>query len=608
MLGHEESLLQNCYRNPWGNGRILELGGKRPTSEEARDLYFRVTGHPFNSVPPPFSERSLMSEDSADSYDWDTGQGGDKVAERLKGLSLSSSQIDGLAEPKAALGYYEWTLVFRNDAQIQREARAQILLPPGGVVSRLTLWVNGEPREAAFGGRSQVKAAYQEVAIEKRRDPVLVTTSGPDRVLMQCFPVPPSGGTMKIRLGITAPMILNDSAEGKLRWPILLERNFRLPETLHHTVWFDSTQPLRAGLAALKLNAPRPGQFVIRGDLTDTQLNDPESTVIAERPAEASEIWSPCEATNSVVHQQIVAQPALKPGRIVIVVDGSGELKASLPGIAKILGQIPEGVETALLLASDELKDPLLAAPGTSAASHEAAAKSLRDAQLIGGQDNLKALTEAWDLAAERPNSVVLWIHGACPVLVSDPAALRQRFERQPDSPRVFEFAARNGPNRLMENLDGLRPLKTLPRLGTLESDLARVFSNWGGTGQTQAFTREKLDRAQFKEGTDTWEGSGHVTRLWAKDSAQYLASHRKLEEATKVASEAHIVTPTTGAVVLETKAQFDQAGLSPADASKVPVIPEPSTWALLILGIGVCIGKRLFKKRTHPPFMQTKG
>lgn len=101
-----------------------------------------------------------------------------------------------------------WTLEFRNDGVPDRETRAQILLPPGGVVSRLTLWANGEEREAAFAGRSKVRAAYQEVAVQQRRDPVLVTTAGPDRVLIQCFPVPRNGGTMKVRLGITAPLLL----------------------------------------------------------------------------------------------------------------------------------------------------------------------------------------------------------------------------------------------------------------------------------------------------------------------------------------------------------------------------------------------------------------
>ena len=42
----------------------------------------------------------------------------------------------------------------------------------------------------------EVRQAYQQVAIRQRRDPVLVNTCGPDRILMQCFPVTPNGGIM----------------------------------------------------------------------------------------------------------------------------------------------------------------------------------------------------------------------------------------------------------------------------------------------------------------------------------------------------------------------------------------------------------------------------
>ena len=46
------------------------------------------------------------------------------------------------------------------------------------------------------------------------------------------------------------------------------------------------------------------------------------------------------------------------------------------------------------------------------------------------------------------------------------------------------------------------------------------------------------------------------------------------------------LVTPVSGAVVLETQAQYDQAGLKPVDPDSVPIVPEPETWML----IGVCL------------------
>ena len=100
------------------------------------------------------------------------------------------------------------------------------------MVSRLTLWIDGEEREAAFGGRSQVKTAYKET-VQQRRDPVLVTTCGPDRVLVQCFPVPPGGGRMKLRLGITAPLVLTAADTGCLRFALFCGK-----ELLHRRAAF----------------------------------------------------------------------------------------------------------------------------------------------------------------------------------------------------------------------------------------------------------------------------------------------------------------------------------------------------------------------------------
>src|SRR5690606_16178259 len=116
------------------------------------------------------------------------------------------------------------------------EARARLLLPLGGVVSRVTLWVNGEEREAAFAGRAQARRAYESVAIAQRRDPLLVNTAGPGRVLAQAFPVPSGGGTLKARLGITVPLGLPSADSARLALPRILDANFQVGPDLRHAV------------------------------------------------------------------------------------------------------------------------------------------------------------------------------------------------------------------------------------------------------------------------------------------------------------------------------------------------------------------------------------
>ena len=245
-LGHEETMLTACYQRP---RRVFDLSSwltnsKEPvTQEDARAIYYRVTGRPFNAVKPPelYTSQGRWSL-VEDEFTWelDNALGGSSVAGRVMGLEMIRSRIDSRIETHGATSYTEWTMEFENKASLAREARAQIRLPAGGVVSRLTLWVNDEEREAAFASRNLTRKAYQKIAVERRRDPVLVTTSGPDQILMQCFPVPPDGGRMQIRFGITAPLDMSDLSHGRTRLPVMVERNFNLRGALKHAIWVES--------------------------------------------------------------------------------------------------------------------------------------------------------------------------------------------------------------------------------------------------------------------------------------------------------------------------------------------------------------------------------
>ncbi len=235
--GNEGALLHHCYggsNHPDPIAWLLALH-RNVSEEKAREVWFRVTGRPFNAEPRPDRREEGMFVFDRDGVE---EQAGIEVAGRVPDLSLASSRIDGRIEADAALAYLEWTLEFRSDSRFPSEARAEITLPPGGVVSRVTLWIDGHPAEAAFAGRSEARQAYQNV-VQRRRDPLLVTTSGPDGVLVQCFPVPP-GGTMKIRIGVTAPLVLESLERGRLRLPSIAERNFDVPEETQHSVWIES--------------------------------------------------------------------------------------------------------------------------------------------------------------------------------------------------------------------------------------------------------------------------------------------------------------------------------------------------------------------------------
>ncbi|HEX9047395.1 MAG TPA: VIT domain-containing protein, partial [Verrucomicrobiae bacterium] len=355
-FGDEQLILRACYGM---NGRDatfdlirgLGSGAANISPDKAREIYFRVTGRPFNSVAPPsYYTRAGRWGALDDDFDftWDDALGGEAVAGRVKGLSLQSSRLDAVAEPAAAVAYCEWTMEFKNVSRQQREARAQISLPPGGVVSRVTLWIDGEEREAAFGGRSQTRKAYQKVAVQQRRDPVLVTTCGPDRVLMQCFPVPPNGGTLKVRLGITAPLALESPGRGTFQWPQFLERNFKIPPDFRHAAWIESPLKLSAVHSALAA-AEDAQKCALHGALQEGLLGG----VLVDRPADLQTVWTPALAEGQIIRQHLEPFTRTPVSRMVLVIDGSAGMKAWADSLADAVAKIPPESEIAIIMADD---------------------------------------------------------------------------------------------------------------------------------------------------------------------------------------------------------------------------------------------------------------
>jgi hypothetical protein len=591
VWGSEEVILKECYGR--GNRLWEELfSSPRPNQEHARNVFYRVTGKPFNSMAPPLSKYQASGRALFDEFEWDSGLGGEEVAGRVRGLSLSQSRFDGICQPEEGWAYVEWTMEFRNQHErSQREARAQIQLPPGGVVSRLTLWVKGEEREAAFAGRSDVRAAYQKVAVQQRRDPVLVTASGPDRVLMQCFPIEPNGGKMKVRIGITIPLVIDEPGRRGFRMPEFFERNFRIPPAFEHSVWIESNREAKFG--ALKLSSGRggSGKQGLFGQVSDDSLSASNAVLWFEASAisNAVEVADTRSGEARIIKQIVERESGKIPERIAVVLDGSNGMNGNYPGIARALRGLPASPEFSVFYAGER---PDGVYPGAWH-DRESALRQIDRLKGVGGQDNVPALLEAWEWAAARTNGVVLWFHASQPVVLSGVESLKQRLQWQfgGNAPTIFDIPMAPGANRITEQLSTSVALKSLPRFSGLGEDLERLFGHWSDRNFNYRFVRTSTMSPEAK--SDVGGGTGpttHIARLWAAQRIQELVRARQTEEAIKLAGFYQLVTPISGAVVLETRQQFEQAGLTPVDSSTVPAVPEPSTWVLMATGAALLL------------------
>ncbi|MBL7214610.1 MAG: PEP-CTERM sorting domain-containing protein [Phycisphaerae bacterium] len=581
-------LLKCCYDNRGMEPFGVDITGTRDiTSEKMRGLYYRVTGKSFNTQSPKIG---LLHRGNAWIDDWDFEQAGDIVGGQLRNLSLVSSQMDANLQADGAVGYLEWVMVFQNDHQwTEREARCQIQLPPGGVVSRLTLWIDGRECEAAFGGRAQTKAAYKSV-VQRQRDPVLVTTKGPDQILMQCFPVPPNSGKMKVRIGISFPLVLLNKEQALLQLPYINERNFQIPEKTKHQLWIEADAPLSAKLDLMTESVE--DRFAFRGPITNTQLEKQLASIHLTRNPEVNSVWAKRDFGNEVVTvlQQLhnnKGNPLID--KAVLVIDTSKSMASDIREIENVINTLKVDYAIEIVTADD--------IPNTIPFTDKIGLKKLfHKNSFNGGKDNLPALVRAWDIASEADNAAVIWIHSAQPHIFDEVQSLTQRWNRRPDGPGLIHIQTSPGPNMIIESLDGIQQVETFARSASLQDDLNRLFSQLNGTLPKYKFTREEV---MSTPDSTMKQASSHIVRLWAKEKVETLrAKHSSTNEnkAKALAVKHQIVTPVSGAVVLESKRQYDQHGLEPVDPDTVPTIPEPAT--IMLLGVGGFILTRMRKKK----------
>ena len=491
--GSKDALLAACYRGERrGFGLWSDLAGKVFDSDPAfaRIVYYRVTGEAFDRAPGG----ALPG--------WDEFWGSAKVGRPVEKLTLAESRIDGSIDARAAAAYLEWTLTFRNDGLTSQEARAEMELPAGAVVSRATLWVDGEEREAAFASRSQARAAYRSVAAA-RRDPLLVTAAGAGRVLVQCFPVP-AGGEMKIRLGVAAPME-RMAGRAYLMLPEFSDRNFSV--SAKPAVWTDTKSGPQREI--------RPGNPIwVEGASGFVWTPDPFDAGYAIRQSE-------------------VRAAAARPKRTVVVVDGSGALAPLAREVQDAVAAIPGA---RVLFAADEVQARL----------------PLAASRYAGGRDNVEALLEAHRAAG--PGDAILWIHGPSPVLTKPADRLVQIRERTPAA-RLYALEARRGPNLLLQEIGGLNGVRILNRVGTLPDSVRGVIESWEQGETALLRERVRITSALLPEA----KVSGQMARLWAAEEVERLRRERRIPEAVSLAIRYRIVTPVSGAVALENDAQYGQ-------------------------------------------------
>jgi len=536
----DEDLRPSKY--PLGGFALAELlipsRGLDSGTESDKELYFKVSGKSYFDSEPKAKKTQELGQEPINVL----------VGAKIPGLSLAKSQILGNLDAAMLSSSFDWTLTFHNSSASPQEARCEIAIPKQAVVSRVTLWVDGEPREGVFASTAKVQQAYQAVS-ENQRDELLVTMSAPDRLLVQCFPVPASGGESKIRIGFKLPLETTDGKVCSMKLPQMLASNFI--QTKRHRVNIASLVAPKPTVSGLALKKKAAG-YSLEGIVKNPDLISGAATLVVQRSTPFTETatldWYSRKPRFIVERLKEIVTPA--PKRLFVLIDSSASLKDYAAQIKETVANIP-----------DRLK-PIISFAGKPT-------QIIINAEAFeGGQDNWTALREAIETAAEQPNSAVLWIHGPQPV---EPKLAESSVLDLVHRVCLYDLQIESGSNSLlsalrMEDASGLITYETVGTETSARS-LKALLPIWDkGTKNTNQLAIERtiaLDKPHCPV-VDDRQVSAQVSALWAKDEVTRLLASGQQHEAQVLASNYRLVTPATGALVLDYAKDYKNNRLNP--------------------------------------------
>jgi hypothetical protein len=297
----------------------------------------------------------------------------------VEGLSLVRSAISGDINSDSLSSTLNWTFVFRNKTFGPQEVRAEVALPSGGVVSDLTLWVDGKAYSVSSQKHSRDHARNGSPNVNadgSGRPPAVVTDLG--------YPVP-AQKELRASLTMTTPMKLESDQQASVTLPKFVDTNFAI--LTEHELRLNSRTALQLDLKSLHhIQSPVDESEQLVGSLNNDRMSETGLSIRTSRSG-IDERQRVASVGGKFITQHIEKIMAAVPKHLVVVLDGSKSMSPYINDLKEALSKIPSNLNASLMVARSN--------GATESRPLAKAIKDLDPKDFAGGEDNLQAV-DSW--------------------------------------------------------------------------------------------------------------------------------------------------------------------------------------------------------------------
>lgn len=576
--------LSQILDNDWQTEKILQSGSLYSVAQDRVNNFIptrnrfdeRIKHDPFVVIASLFSE-PLQLKDKERRQLLNAVFNRRHLTERKlwSGRDLSTENVATTIQffPEFRLAYTEKVIDIQNNKQTrwrnQQEALYSFYLPEGSVVTSASLWVNGKERPSFLTTRNKADSAYATIVGVESRDPLLLHWQEGNRVTVRIFPVLPAENK-RFKIGITSPLV---EKNGQL---IYQNPDFDGP------YWENARETIRILGAADKLDFLSKLTFSQLGeDWVYEGLYHSDWQLKIDAPALATGTFSFGNQHFQMQHYAPQTTPFV-PKSIYLAINQSWS-KRQFNAIWKTIQYQPTFVYiNKMVRLTPQNKDRLF---------RELSQYRFRLFPFYAIKNPAKALviTHNTDLTP-----VLSDLKGT-----EFANQLNAFFNKNSQSVAVFDLG--KSPSLYIKSLKELRQLNyhqgDFANLQQFLTD--KVFIKTNETDKLVTLANMGIQIQKVAQPANASTAPDHLMRLFTynnlmrKIGKDYFNTKKLGDQLIAQAEKAHVVTPVSSLIVLETQADYDRFdikaskdGLKNASIKNAGAVPEPHEWLLIILSL----------------------